>query len=146
MKKLDKILAIYIDDENKAAQKCFECQEHYDRQLQLLEELQQYETDYKKQFLSTASDGVSVAKIKNYQIFIDKLRSLILRQRENVKAEKRNLDIATEVWQEKRLQRRTLDKLEERLRLKERHAHAKNEQKQFDEQAQRQFRRNGLHD
>ena len=146
MKNIEKIMSIYIDEENKAAQKCAECQQLYHKQLRLLEELRQYEADYKKNYLDTAKVGIRIENVKNFNRFITKLHTLIDKQIENLNHEKSNLEIATEIWQKKRLQRRTLTKLDERMAQKHRHAYALKEQKQFDEIALRQYRRKDIYD
>ena len=146
MKNIEKIMTIYLDEENRAAQKYLECQNLYEKQLRLLNELRQYETDYKKRFFDTASDGVRIEKIKNFNYFIAKLQVLIDKQTEHVNHEKNNLDIANQVWQKKRLQRRTLGKLDEKMAQKQRKIYARKEQMQVDEIALRQHYRNDTYD
>ena len=146
MKNIDKIIAIYLDEERKAAQKYTECQAAYQKQLRLLDELRQYETDYKKSFMGTASEGVRIEKINNFNHFIGKLHALIDKQSGNVAIEKKNLDIATQIWHQKQLERKTLTKLDEKMVFRQRHTQAMKEQKQFDEIAQQQHRRNETRD
>jgi len=145
MKNIEKVMAIYIDEENKAAQKCMECQELYHKQLCLLDDLRQYEVDYQRNFLEIANEGVRIEKIKNFNNFIRKLHVLIDKQTENVSVEKKNLDAATQIWQTKRLERRRLSKLDEKMAKKQRHAYAISEQKLSDEIALQQHRRNDTH-
>jgi len=146
MKNIDKIMAIYLDEENKAARKYMDCQEAYQKQLRLLDELRQYESDYKNKFLNTATEGVRIEKINNFNHFIGKLHTLIDKQRTNVVTEMKNLDIALQIWQQKQLERKTLTKLDEKMVLRQRHIHALKEQKQFDEIALRHHRRKETRD
>ena len=146
MKNIDKIMTIYLEEENMAAQNYIECQETYQKQLHLLDELRRYESDYQKNFLDTASAGVGIDKIKNFNRFIGKLHTLIDKQSGNVATEKKNLDAAMQIWQQKQLERKRLTKLDEKMTLRQRHIQALKEQKQYDEIALRQHRRNESRD
>jgi flagellar export protein FliJ len=142
MKKLRKIISIYLDEENRAARGLVECRNLYQKQLHILEELRQYETDYKRNFSAQAMTGVRIEAIRNYNNFIEKLRALIARQLESVNAERRRVEIATTLWQEKRIERKRLDRLEEKVTTRVRHRQEKREQQQLDEIAiQRHQRR-----
>lgn len=146
MKNFEKIMMIYRDEENKAAQKRMECQGLYEKQLRLLDELRRYESDYKKIFFDAATEGVRIEKIRNFNYFIEKLHALIDKQLENVNFERHNLDTATQIWETKRLQRRTLSKFDEKMAQKHRLAYTRMEQKQFDEIALRQYHRKDTYD
>lgn len=145
MNKIDRIKAIYFDEENKAAQKCMDCQEQYNKQLRLLEELRQYEADYQRKFLDIANKGVQIGKINNYKNFINKLHTLIDKQKERVNAEKKSLEMAIHIWQIKRLEQKRLSKLEEKMIQRHRNVYALKEQKMLDEIALRQHRQNDTH-
>jgi flagellar protein FliJ len=146
MKNIDKLLSVYLDKENKAAQRLMECRNAYQQQLRLLEELRQYEKDYKGSFSHIAMAGVKIEKIQNFNLFIGKLRKIIKNQIENVNIEKKKLEHATLQWQEKRLERKTLDKLDEKNLLNQRLSQAKKEQKQVDEIAMQLHRRREEYD
>jgi len=146
MKNIDKLLSVYLDKENKAAQRLMECRNAYQQQLRLLDELRQYEKDYKGSFSQTAMAGVKIERIQNFNLFIGKLRKIINNQIENVNVEMKKLEHATLQWQEKRLERKTLDKLDEKNLLNQRLSQTKKEQKQVDEIAMQLHRRREQYD
>lgn len=146
MKNIDKIISIYLDEENRAARELAERQNLYQKQLHLLEELRQYETDYKQNFSTVAISGVRIEAIRNYNTFIGQLRLLINRQMENVNAERRKLETATALWQEKRRERKTLNRLDEKMTTRLRHRLARREQQQLDDLAIQRHQRREQYD
>jgi len=133
LKRIKKIQKLYKNHEDSAVNDYIRQQKSYDDQLHLLTELQNYTQQYVSTFSLSASNGVSIEILKNYNNFMDRLNQIVKKQQNIVEQEFDKLDSARAEWQINRMKRTGIDKLcEKRMRQTDRRLNHL-EQKSLDE-------------
>lgn len=140
MKRIERIINIISDEEQKATTEMVNCQNYCDEQSNLLENLVSYEEEYKKNFSSSASAGVAIQYIHNYNNFMVRLKLTTQQQGLNVEQAKKRLAAAIATWQLKKKKRLSLENLNTRLDIRSQNELSLQEQKDQDEMASLKFR------
>lgn len=133
MKRIDKIQKLYRDNEHNAINNFINQQKAYDNQLSILAELRNYTQQYEASFSQSASSGVSIEVIQNFNNFMCRLRSIIKKQEENVEIENSKLTVARTNWQLTKMKRAGIDQLIDQRAISDQKKSDRNEQKQLDE-------------
>ena len=133
MKRIERIISIYRDEEQKATIKMVASQKKYDQQLRMYNELMQYSSEYKKNYSLSAENGISAGFIINYNNFMARLRQTIDQQSLNLDAAQRSLDAAIINWQTQRKKQTILEKLNIKLDKKRHYTDMQREQKALDD-------------
>lgn len=105
-----------------------------------LQSLNDYYQDYLLRFNETVRNGVGVARMLEFQRFLDKLELAINEQKETVRQAQLDCDSAKGTWREKHTRSRVMDSVMERLHEEERRSDSKREQALLDEQNQRRLK------
>lgn len=105
-----------------------------ERQLQ---ELQGYHKEYLVRFEKAINGGLTPARLREYQVFIDKLENAIRQQQDVLAEHSRHCEVDKRHWQGRYTKSKALDVVVERMRQEERQREEKREQAQTDERNQR---------
>ncbi len=106
-----------------------------------LQSLRGYYQDYLRRFQEAARNGMDVARVREFQRFLDKLEQAIAEQQLAVQQAQAACDSAKGSWRQKHTRSRVMETVMERLHEEERRAEGKREQALTDEQNQRRQRR-----
>lgn len=133
MKRIERIIDIFINDEKKAISEMVICRKSYDDHIKLLNELYNYEHEYRNNFTLQVETGISIERLNNYNSFMLRLKQTIKQQNNNMEAVKNRLEMATSIWNKKRIKRCSIENLNGRLDQKMISRQGQREQKEQDE-------------
>lgn len=123
--------------ERKAATQLADCLKARQEAEHKLKELEDYYQDYLERFNQASRNGIGAARVREYQLFLDKLEEAIKEQRQAVQRAQQDCDSAQGNWRQKHTRSRVMDSVMDRLKEDERKAENKKEQAQLDERNQR---------
>jgi flagellar FliJ protein len=106
-----------------------------------LEELRQYEYDYRQGFNARATAGMGGHGLRDYQLFLARLGEAIRQQNKIVLAARAECETQREQWRAAAQQHRAIDHVVEVWRGEERREAERREQRDSDERASRKTRR-----
>lgn len=106
-----------------------------------LEELRQYEGDYRKGFNARASAGMGGQGLRDYQLFLARLAEAIRQQDKIVSAARAERDAQQEHWRVAAKQHKAIEHVVGNWQAEERRQVERREQRDSDERAQRKSSR-----
>ncbi|MCB6185242.1 flagellar export protein FliJ [Leeia sp. TBRC 13508] len=133
----EKLLELARQDEDKAARTMQDAQKRLNQSQQQFQTLGQYRQDYLDKLGQTQSQGITIAQLKDYQLFMSKLDTAIQQQQKEVERYEQILVAARNQWMEKRSKVQAFEALEVRHHANELKKENKQEQKLNDEFAGR---------
>ena len=104
-----------------------------------LEELRQYEQDYREGFNARATAGMGGRGLRDYQLFLARLREAIRQQIQLVNAARTERDAQQEHWREAARRHKGIDHVVANWQAEERRDVERREQRDSDERAQRRI-------
>jgi flagellar protein FliJ len=107
-----------------------------------LEELENYEASYAREFTRRATDGMGGAGLREYQAFLSRLAEAVQQQREIVRRARAERDSDRTDWQQAAQRAEIVDRVVKRREREEVRAQDRKEQRESDERAQRRPTRN----
>ncbi len=118
------------------------------RQLQdlqaQLEQLTLYRQEYLQKLAERQRTGMNVGQLQEFRAFADKLDKAITGQRQAVSLQQREVQRASNQWEETSHRTKSLEKLAEIAVTEERHQAHKREQSEQDDFAARSARKDGI--
>jgi flagellar FliJ protein len=102
-----------------------------------LEELRQYEHDYRQGFNLRATAGMGGRGLRDYQLFLARLREAIRQQTQLVSNARAERDAQQEHWREAAVRHKAIDHVVTNWQAEERRHVEHREQRDSDERAQR---------
>lgn len=102
-----------------------------------LQELRRYRQEYLQRYTLSVQTGGTAARMRDYQLFIDKLDTAISEQERLVRQQQEKCELARRAWGDKHSDTRTLDAMIEKKRGEEQRAQTKNEQRLIDDRGPR---------
>jgi flagellar protein FliJ len=136
-KRLAVVLSLEERKEKAALEKMAEAQQHHETQRQQIENLEQYQQEYREQIRRSQHGVVSVARLQGWQAFIAQLDQVIVQQQKLLTQAEERLQVCREEWQNAWERRRGMEKYIETCRRHEQREQDLSEQKQMDEAAGR---------
>src|SRR5215831_14237156 len=106
-----------------------------------LDELKQYEEDYRKGFNARATAGMGGRGLRDYQLFLSRLAEAIRQQTKIVATARSERDARQEGWREAARSRKAIGHVVENWQAEERRHAERREQRDSDERAQRRVHR-----
>lgn len=100
---------------------------------QRLADLRAYHAEYLDQYRQANQSGMSVARMREYQVFLDKLETAIAEQERIVERAGQACAAAQDVWRDKYTRTRVMSNVVERMQTEERQQADKREQAQQDD-------------
>ena len=107
-----------------------------------LQELENYEANYAREFTRRARDGMGAAGLREFQTFLGRLAEAVQQQREIVRRARAERDSDLTVWQHAAQRAEMVDRVVKRREREELQAQDRKEQRESDERAQRPPPRN----
>ena len=101
-------------------------------------ELQQYLDEYRQMFEQRARAGMGVSGVRDYQVFIARLREAVQAQQSVVEQLTTECEAEREAWQQAAARKNAVSRVIEHARTEERRAEDRRQQQELDERAQRQ--------
>lgn len=98
-----------------------------------LNQLLQYENDYRARLQQSTQRGMSVSEVRNFQQFLVKLEVAITQQREEINHCKNRWELGQLEWQQHKRKLTAYDTLSERHRKSELKVEARQEQREQDD-------------
>ncbi len=108
-----------------------------DAALQRLEELRLYHREYLERYLSAGRDSGSVARMRDYQSFIDKLEAAIAEQERIVAQLGEVCDLARHAWTAEYTNAQSMSHILQKKREEEAREQLRSEQRQQDDRGPR---------
>lgn len=102
-----------------------------------LEELRQYHAEYLARFTRATQSGIGAARVREYQVFIDRLELAIVEQQRILSDSEHRVDDSRAQWRGKYTKARAVDNAVDRMKAEEQRLREKREQKDTDERNQR---------
>lgn len=102
-----------------------------------LDDLKAYRAEYLEQYAADVSAGLPGTRLREYQVFIDKLEDVIARQQQIVSDSEQRCDSSKQHWRGRYSKQKAMDNAVERMRLNERKNRERQEQSESDERSQR---------
>ncbi|MBT3308738.1 MAG: flagellar export protein FliJ [Gammaproteobacteria bacterium] len=135
--RLDSVIRIAEDEEKKAFADLGKCREEIQGQEQKLEELVEYREEY-YQDVRQPGESAMIQRVQNRFAFLQKLEQAIDGQRKQVSAWGEQEARLQQVWMEKRIRCRALNKATEKRQAQQQREERQREQKQTDSLVQNQ--------
>lgn len=136
-KRLQPVQDLVDDAERRLAQSVAGSEQRLREAETKLQELQHYLAEYRQQFSNSASRGMGVTGLRDYQAFLAKLGEAIRQQGEAVQRLRADRDAQRLRWQDAAKRAKALDHVVCQWRNEERQAQDRREQRDSDERAQR---------
>lgn len=104
---------------------------------QRLADLRAYHADYLEQYRLANQTGMSVARMREFQVFLDKLETAIAEQERIVQRADADCANAQSVWRDKYTRTQVMSNVVERMQAEEQRETERREQAQLDDRPQR---------
>lgn len=140
MKRTERIApvqAMFSTDEKGRARELGAAQQRLDTATARLAELRKYHDDYMDSFARQARDGRGVSALRDFQVFLSRLKLAVQQQEQIVVQARDELAAHTGRWQLAARKSKALDTVVGRWHGEERLVESRQDQKQTDERAQR---------
>ena len=139
--RLQVVLQLEEQKEQKALEKMAEAQKAVESQRQQIQNLEEYQQEYRNQIRRDQQGVVSVSRLQGWQAFIAQLDQVISQQQVVLKQAEDVLNVARQAWQKAYESRSGMEKYIETCRQQEQREMDAREQKIADEAASRMFHR-----
>lgn len=138
-KRLEVVLTLEERKEQEALERIGEARKLVEQQRQQVNNLHQYQQEYRDQIRANQQGVVDVRRLQSYQAFIGQLDQVIAQQQKQLDQAEKVFDARRAEWQEAYERKRGMEKYIESCRLQERREQDIKEQKLADEAAGRAF-------
>ena len=136
-KRFKPIQKIAVHKERKAAAALGESLKQREAAMDQLEKLRQYHAEYLERFAGATRDALSGSQILEYQVFINKLETVIAQQEEIVSRSQQDCDSSKAQWRGRYTKSKAMEQVLGRMRQAERKDQKRREQSESDDRAQR---------
>lgn len=136
-KRIEPVVKIAEVRERDAAHMLGESQRRLKESEARLNELAGYRDEYARRFAAVAGQGLDVALMRDYRVFLERLNAAIDQQQRAVEAARRDCDAKRGQWLDTRRRAQSLNKVAENYRRQENYEQSRREQRESDERAQR---------
>ncbi len=141
--RLKTIVDLNLKNEQKALVALGKAQNKKQELVQQLENLQQYQQEYKNKFKSISEIGVSIDQLVEFRAFINKLGLAIEEQKKAIEEMEKELVFVRQTWESKHQKTKSIQKVCDSALAEEAQVEHKREQNEQDDRATRSGRSNG---
>jgi flagellar FliJ protein len=142
-KRMQPVVKVAASKEQDAARQLGECQREVDARQARLAELLAYQAEYAQRFEASGGDGLDMARMQDYRVFLARLNDAITQQRRLVQVALNDYAKKKNHWLSTRQQAQAIDKVVDRFKRDEVRAEGRRDQAETDERAlQTHARRN----
>lgn len=139
--RLQPVLALEERKEQEALDRMGEARQQVDSHREQVENLENYQQEYRNQIRASQQGVVPVARLQAWQAFIAQLDQVIAAQQQQLKQAEQQFEQRRREWQQAWERRRGMEKYIETCRQQEQREQDLREQKMADEAAGRAFAR-----
>jgi flagellar FliJ protein len=136
-KRMIPVVKVAENREQAAARVMGEAQQRLAAQLRKLEELITYRDQYSSEFQQRSGQGMGVARLQDYRLFLARLNDAIQHQERVVERCQQDVERQRRHWMSTRTRTQALGKVVDRYRREEQRVVERREQHDTDERAQR---------
>jgi len=140
-RRLEVVLTLEQRKEKDALEQMGEARKLVDQQRQQIDDLNNYQQEYRNQIRSAQHGVVPVVRLQAWQAFIAQLDQVIVQQQKQLEQLEQVYEARRREWQQAWERRRGMEKYIESCQKQEQRERDLQEQKQSDEAAGRQFAR-----
>lgn len=140
-RRLEVVLTLEQRKEKDALEQMGEARKLVDQQSQQIDDLNNYQQEYRNQIRSAQHGVVPVVRLQAWQAFIAQLDQVIVQQQKQLEQLEQVYEARRREWQQAWERRRGMEKYIESCQQQEQRERDLQEQKQSDEAAGRQFAR-----
>lgn len=132
-KKLHPVVKVAEQRERTAARQLGDSMRQLDHQQKQLDDLIAYRAKYEEYYLAATKTGLSVAQVRDYQIFLSRLDNAIFQQRQVVIGHSQNRDNNQTNWQGAYGHSKMINKVVEQRKTTEKQQLESREQRESDD-------------
>lgn len=136
-KRMIPVVKVAENREQAAARSLGEVQQRLAAQQCKLEELVTYRDQYSSEFQQRSGQGMGVARLQDYRVFLARLNEAIQQQQQVVERCQQDCERQRRYWMSTRTRTQALGKVVDRYHREEQHLLERREQHASDERAQR---------
>ena len=129
------VVQVAASKEQAAARSLGDCQREIDARTARLTELLAYQAEYAQRFESSGGQGLDMARLQDYRVFLARLNDAISQQRRLVEVARGEYEQTRSHWLGTRRQAQAIDKVVDRFKHDEVRAQGCREQAETDERA-----------
>ena len=135
-KRLSAVIKLAQNREKQAVRQMGVSRQHLDLQLQTLEELVTYRSEYTREFQDAMKTGLGALSMQDYHQFLIRLNEAIQQQQEQVNMATQDHELSRQLWLDSRCHSKGVAKVAERYQNQERKQQQQQEQRENDERWQ----------
>ena len=136
-KRMTPVVKVAENREQAAARLLGEARQRLEQQQRKLEELTTYRDQYSREFQHCSGQGMGVARLQDFRLFLARLNQAIEQQQRVVERCRQDCERQRLNWVDSRTRTQALGKVVDRYQREERHQAERREQHETDERAQR---------
>jgi flagellar FliJ protein len=140
-KRLEPVHDLALEAERAAARRLADAERAAAESQQRLEQLEQYEREYRAGLQQRVTEGIGASGLRDYQAFLARLGEAVAQQRTALARAIGDRDAAREQWLASSTRRRAVGKVIEQAEVADRRALERREQRELDEHALQTFNR-----
>ena len=140
-KRLEPVHDLALEAERAAARRLADAERAVADSQQRLEQLEQYEREYRAGLQQRVTEGIGASGLRDYQAFLARLGEAVAQQRTSLARAIGDRDAAREQWLTSSTRRRAVGKVIEQAEVADRRALERREQRELDEHALQSFNR-----
>ncbi|MDX1342138.1 MAG: flagellar export protein FliJ [Reinekea sp.] len=137
--RLEIVIRLAKQREDQASQALAQVRNQIELEEKRLEELQQYQQEYRGYLEQQGAQGISMQQWRRTQGFIDQLEDLSIRQQQTIVTWRQREQQVLEKWRELYQRRKNIAQYIDKISMEEAIAADKQEQKQIDELINQRF-------
>ncbi len=142
--RLQRIVELNANEEKSALQALGEAHGKKQDLQKQLEDLQQYQQEYKEKLQSSSENGIKIENLIEFKSFLSKLELVIEKHNKDVLCLDQELDVLRKNWEKQHLKTKNLQNICDNAARKERGIEDKKEQYEQDDHATRMGVANGI--
>ncbi len=135
-KRMSAVIKLAQNREKEAVRQMGVSRQHLNLQLQTLEELVAYRSEYTREFQDAIKTGLGALSMQDYHQFLFRLNEAIQQQQEQVNEATQGHELSKKFWLDSRCHSMGVAKVAERYRNQERNRQQQREQRENDERSQ----------
>lgn len=131
--KLRPVAKVAQQRERTAARNLGDSMRELEEQQKQLNDLRAYRAKYEEDYLAATKSGLSVAQVRDYQVFLGRLDKAIIQQKQIVLGSSQNRDASQANWQGAHGHSKMIDKVVEKRQHVEKQQVDKRDQRESDD-------------
>jgi len=140
--RLQPVQTVVDENERRRAEELAAAEQQVAASEKRLNELTQYEADYRGNYRQRVEAGMASLELRDYQAFLARLGDAVRQQQQLLSNAKLNRDVQLKKWQEAARRAKAIEHVVENWQAEDRRVAERRDQRDSDERAQRKSVRN----